>query len=169
MSPVLPDASSPRRVETAGEVDTAQPSPAAHCDLRPVRCTAGQYTEGCRGDACREAAAERQHDYRERASLGDVRKVRQFDRYGIRYPGDTDLTWREQAACKGVPQHIFFPEVGEQYKEARSYCVKCPVKKKCLSFAVVNDCTEGMFGGLTPRQRRSIRRRPVEARCEFIA
>jgi len=72
----------------------------------------------------------------------------------------SDSSWRKQAACRGMNVDIFVPEGPGNllYLEARTVCETCPVRLPCLEFALDN-CEEiGMYGGLTPRERRSLRR-----------
>jgi WhiB family redox-sensing transcriptional regulator len=78
----------------------------------------------------------------------------------------TKTEWYEEANCKGMNGDIFFPEVpiGISHKglfdEAKKVCSTCPVKKRCLDFAMameVNDIRRfGIWGGLTPRERDSL-------------
>jgi len=65
--------------------------------------------------------------------------------------------WRKQAACKGVPLEVFFPETGN-YIEAKQICDNCPVSRDCLEMSLsFTEDEYGMFGGKTPRQRANIR------------
>jgi hypothetical protein len=45
--------------------------------------------------------------------------------------------------------------------EARAVCASCPVREACLAYAVQAG-VDGMWGGTTERQRRSMRRRRRE-------
>jgi WhiB family redox-sensing transcriptional regulator len=73
------------------------------------------------------------------------------------------MSWREQAACRGMDpaeaMRIFFPARGERNAEARSYCVRCPVRQECLDDALADPATgdHGVRGGTSERQRRRIR------------
>ncbi|GAC1374272.1 MAG: hypothetical protein NVSMB4_01640 [Acidimicrobiales bacterium] len=67
------------------------------------------------------------------------------------------------AACRGLASRDsdpWNPERGD-YREARTYCGPCPARQKCLAHALTHDETEGMWGGLTPEQRRRLTRRPA--------
>lgn len=73
--------------------------------------------------------------------------------------------WRDRAACIGAPPHIFFPIdrkfSGKTWKHARALCAVCPVREQCLAVALAVPATEdrwGMFGGMTPNERRRLRR-----------
>jgi WhiB family redox-sensing transcriptional regulator len=74
------------------------------------------------------------------------------------------MSWRRQAACLGVPQDIFFPNgtkfTDETWQAARDICALCAVRSECLAVALAVDVSEdrwGMFGGMTPRERRQLR------------
>ena len=43
------------------------------------------------------------------------------------------------------------------YKEAKQLCSICPVAKTCLEYALVANETEGVWGGLTPQERKDMR------------
>jgi WhiB family redox-sensing transcriptional regulator len=75
--------------------------------------------------------------------------------------------WGEDAACQGVGHHIFFPDTKKGdckgklvalYAEAKTYCERCPVTSECLEsqlkWEVDTFQHDGMWGGLTPTERR---------------
>lgn len=45
------------------------------------------------------------------------------------------------------------------YNIARKLCAVCPVKDLCLSYALTQDEPHGMWGGLSPDERKRIRRK----------
>jgi WhiB family redox-sensing transcriptional regulator len=65
--------------------------------------------------------------------------------------------WRDHANCKGQDPELFFPEKGEKRrtKIAKTFCEPCPVKARCLEFALETDSV-GVFGGTTTRERASM-------------
>jgi Transcription factor WhiB len=65
--------------------------------------------------------------------------------------------WRELAACRGTDLNLFFPGRGESAEPARQVCAACPVRQPCLDYAVSNAITDGIWGGLTERERRALR------------
>ena len=65
--------------------------------------------------------------------------------------------WDDLAACRGAPLSVFFPE-DANYSAARRVCAACPVRKPCLDEAQRARINHGMFGGLTPDERRAARR-----------
>lgn len=75
--------------------------------------------------------------------------------------------WQDDAACKGMDSEIFYPNVVEEraddhwqdFVEAKSICANCPVRLNCLNESLENREPDGVWGGLTPRERRrSIRK-----------
>lgn len=66
------------------------------------------------------------------------------------------------AACKGMDSSVFFKESSTHdqeglYAEARTVCVSCPERAACLQWAMETEMPWGMWGGLTPMERRQLR------------
>ena len=70
----------------------------------------------------------------------------------------TTESWRDDAACRNQPQHIWFPPKGKSARPAKTICATCPVQTDCLQYAVDNNIRHGIWGGLTERDRRPLRR-----------
>jgi len=72
-----------------------------------------------------------------------------------------NLSWRQQARCRGVDPEVFYPvsEDDEDAAEAKSICALCPVREACLEFALTTREKNGVWGGLTERERRRVLRR----------
>ena len=75
-----------------------------------------------------------------------------------------DRTWQGQANCLGVDPDMFFPERGASTREAKGVCRGCVVREACLEYALVNGEKFGIWGGLSERERRRIRRQRTLAR-----
>ncbi len=76
-----------------------------------------------------------------------------------------DLSWQDLANCRGADADLFFPERGASTRTAKSICRECTVQADCLEFAIVSGEKFGIWGGLSERERRKIRRqRAVAAR-----
>lgn len=76
-----------------------------------------------------------------------------------------DANWRARAACLGVDPSIFFPERGQSTDIAKSICSGCPVAGPCLNYALEHGETVGIWGQLSERQRREVRKaRGISAR-----
>lgn len=71
------------------------------------------------------------------------------------------LGWQEQALCAQTDPEAFFPEKGGSTREAKRVCASCDVRAECLDYALENDERFGIWGGLSERERRRIRRRAV--------
>ena len=70
----------------------------------------------------------------------------------------TDRRWQERANCLGVDPDLFFPERGASTKEAKSVCGGCEVKTECLEYALRHGEKFGIWGGMSERERRRLRR-----------
>jgi WhiB family redox-sensing transcriptional regulator len=69
------------------------------------------------------------------------------------------LPWQEQALCAQTDPEAFFPEKGGSTREAKRVCGRCDVRADCLSFALAHDERFGIWGGLSERERRRLKRR----------
>ena len=72
--------------------------------------------------------------------------------------GPEERRWQEQANCLGVDPDLFFPERGASTKEAKGVCRGCEVRAECLEYALAHDERFGIWGGLSERERRRLRR-----------
>ena len=82
----------------------------------------------------------------------------------------TDRAWQRQANCMGVDPDLFFPERGASTREAKEVCRGCVVREDCLEYALANGEKFGIWGGLSERERRKIRRRrALERRAGGVA
>ncbi|RFU21776.1 WhiB family transcriptional regulator [Geodermatophilus marinus] len=70
-------------------------------------------------------------------------------------------SWQERALCAETDPEAFFPEKGGSTREAKRICTGCEVKAECLEYALANDERFGIWGGLSERERRRLRRRAV--------
>jgi len=68
------------------------------------------------------------------------------------------LGWHEQALCAQTDPEAFFPEKGGSTREAKRVCGSCAVKMECLEYALSNDERFGIWGGLSERERRRLKR-----------
>src|SRR5262245_4737461 len=72
---------------------------------------------------------------------------------------DHDLDWRHEAECvRYVGVVDFFPARGESARDAKAVCAVCPVRAECLEYALRWDQLCGVWGGLSERERRQLRR-----------
>ena len=74
---------------------------------------------------------------------------------------ETLLGWQERALCAQTDPEAFFPEKGGSTREAKKVCLVCEVRQECLEYALAHDERFGIWGGLSERERRKLRRRAV--------
>jgi WhiB family redox-sensing transcriptional regulator len=72
---------------------------------------------------------------------------------------DEELSWQERALCAQTDPESFFPEKGGSTREAKRVCLVCEVKADCLDYALAHDERFGIWGGLSERERRKLKRR----------
>ncbi len=74
-------------------------------------------------------------------------------------PSDSEPAgWQEKALCAQTDPEAFFPEKGGSTREAKRVCSSCDVRAECLEYALENDERFGIWGGLSERERRRMRR-----------
>lgn len=66
--------------------------------------------------------------------------------------------WQERALCAQTDPEAFFPEKGGSTREAKRICMGCEVRDECLDYALAHDERFGIWGGLSERERRRIKR-----------
>lgn len=97
------------------------------------------------------------------------------------------MSWTDSAECVGHDPKIFHPDIfdadGEEwiddgtiweaygdtshfYDQARKICQMCPVRETCLEEALKRKERFGMWGGLTPIERRRIERKERRVRLK---
>ena len=70
-----------------------------------------------------------------------------------------EQSWHESALCAETDPEAFFPEKGGSTREAKRICSGCEVRAESLEYALANDERFGIWGGLSERERRRLRRR----------
>lgn len=66
--------------------------------------------------------------------------------------------WQERALCAQTDPEAFFPEKGGSTREAKRICLGCEVRDQCLEYALAHDERFGIWGGLSERERRRLKR-----------
>jgi len=77
--------------------------------------------------------------------------------------------WQARANCMGVDPELFFPERGSSTREAKEVCRGCVVRAECLEFAIANSEKFGIWGGMSERERRRVRRARLSQQREVAA
>lgn len=67
--------------------------------------------------------------------------------------------WMDDAACRGMGTDLFFPGRDEPDEAARAVCRACPVMAECRAYGLAE--RHGIWGGLSERQRRQVRRHRI--------
>ena len=73
-------------------------------------------------------------------------------------PATTDDQWQERALCAQTDPEAFFPEKGGSTREAKRICLGCEVRDACLEYALAHDERFGIWGWLSERERRRLKR-----------
>jgi WhiB family transcriptional regulator, redox-sensing transcriptional regulator len=73
----------------------------------------------------------------------------------------SELEWQERALCAQTDPEAFFPEKGGSTREAKRVCMSCEVRVQCLDYALENDERFGIWGGLSERERRRVKKHAV--------
>lgn len=71
---------------------------------------------------------------------------------------DEEQRWMLEARCLDADPEAFFPEKGGSTREAKRICAMCPVQEDCLSYALQHDERFGIWGGMSERERRRLKR-----------
>jgi WhiB family redox-sensing transcriptional regulator len=100
-----------------------------------------------RGVAQASAGAFQAYEFTEDAFLG--------------HEDEGALSWQERALCAQTDPEAFFPEKGGSTREAKKVCMSCDVRGECLEYALANDERFGIWGGLSERERRKLKKRAV--------
>ena len=80
-----------------------------------------------------------------------------FASFGLA-PATSDDQWQERALCAQTDPEAFFPEKGGSTREAKRICLGCEVRDACLEYALAHDERFGIWGGLSERERRRLKR-----------
>lgn len=72
-----------------------------------------------------------------------------------------DNRWFLEAACKGLDPDMFYPDEPTMWPEAelvKQLCDMCPVRTQCIDFSVTSKYEEQGWWGISPEDRRQLRR-----------
>lgn len=76
--------------------------------------------------------------------------------------------WMRHADCVGHNPDLWFPKTRDHStaRQAKNICRQCPVQTECLQHAQQHDIRWGIWGGLTPTERRrQTARRRTPGQC----
>lgn len=66
--------------------------------------------------------------------------------------------WMAAAACRGSSVN-FHPDRGQDTRQAKAICARCPVREECYDYALDMGEMFGVWGGTTAKERRRLLRR----------
>jgi WhiB family transcriptional regulator, redox-sensing transcriptional regulator len=69
-----------------------------------------------------------------------------------------DLRWQGLARCAEVDPELFFVEKGASTRPAKRVCMACEVRAECLGYALEHNELYGVWGGMSDRERRRLKR-----------
>lgn len=81
--------------------------------------------------------------------------------------------FRHFAACRDEHPELMFPVGNDgpalaQIRQAKTVCTSCPVTAQCLQWALEHGQDRGIWGGLTPDERRALKREREHAAKEPV-
>jgi WhiB family redox-sensing transcriptional regulator len=65
-------------------------------------------------------------------------------------------SWRQYARCLGADPELFYPSSDDAAGAAKEICFVCPVREPCLEYAITAREKQGVWGGLTEKERRRL-------------
>lgn len=87
-----------------------------------------------------------------------------LDEFAALLRGNRDLDWMDDGLCKETDPEMFFPPSGLSAADARKVCAECPVATRCLEYALTHNETFGVWGGVSERDRRKLKRGGAQPR-----
>lgn len=74
----------------------------------------------------------------------------------------TDEKWMEDSKCSDEDLKLFFPdkdkEMGINTRKAKNICESCSVKEECRDYAILHKIEYGIWGAMTPNQRKNFKK-----------
>jgi len=104
------------------------------------------------------AGHSEQDDGADPEGSGSLPRVEAFEMLEIVEDAD-EQEWQDRALCAETDPEAFFPEKGGSTREAKRICSGCEVRAQCLEYALAHDERFGIWGGLSERERRRLKRR----------
>ncbi len=93
--------------------------------------------------------------------MADVIVSLVHEEVGIGVDDAETIGWQDRALCAQTDPEAFFPEKGGSTREAKRVCRGCEVRAECLEYALEHDERFGIWGGLSERERRRLKRQAV--------
>ncbi len=143
--------------------------PCTHCGrpMRPIGVTAIAMPDAVQYGGYGLCGSCRQHQ-RDHGTLDDWTPGTPRGRVGtvagtrtapVAFIPLASLQWQDSALCAQTDPEPFFPAKGEPNLNAKAVCRSCEVTAECPEYALTNDIVDGIWGGLSYRQRLKLKRR----------
>ncbi len=84
------------------------------------------------------------------------------------------MEWQSRAACRHEDPELFFPtgtsgpDTTHQIRRAKEVCRICSVRISCLEYAIVHSEEDGIWGGMTSDERRTLLLQPSQQRVRAM-
>jgi WhiB family redox-sensing transcriptional regulator len=65
-------------------------------------------------------------------------------------------SWMDGALCAQADPEQWFPNPGEHSRAAKAICGGCPIRERCLEYALAEEIEFGVWGGLTATERAAL-------------
>jgi len=76
------------------------------------------------------------------------------------------MSWDKRAVCKQEDPELFFPVSYQvqlpQVIAAKKVCARCPILAACHTYVTAHPQDDGIWAGLTPRERRALRAKTLQ-------
>jgi WhiB family redox-sensing transcriptional regulator len=69
-----------------------------------------------------------------------------------------NMDWAARANCRNMDIELFFPKTGQNiHPFVKEVCATCDVKLECLWYANETESVDGIFAGMSPKNREAWR------------
>lgn len=95
--------------------------------------------------------------------MGTRAEIRTNEPHSRQVIEEAFMEWAQRAACAHEDPELFFPlsSTGpalRQERAAKRVCLRCPVIRQCLDWAIDSGQVHGVWGGTSERERAELRR-----------
>jgi hypothetical protein len=81
----------------------------------------------------------------------------------VRFFANPAGDWVVDGLCGQVDPELFFPRPNADASDAKAVCRECPVRTQCLAYALENEERWGIWGGMTPAERKRLLKKGTAA------
>jgi WhiB family redox-sensing transcriptional regulator len=73
--------------------------------------------------------------------------------------------WMSAGVCAQTDPEAFHPDKSGTVEPAKAVCAVCPVRERCLSYALETNQRFGVWGGTSAQERQALRLAAAERRA----